>query len=82
MSALAEVIFLPWLRPAAIWWAVVALAVGVELAAELFNMEHVIDQLHPEPADPIRVAKDCTGGLMLCAAALAVLAGLVSQRNS
>ena len=37
-------------RPAPLWWAVMALAVGLVLVAELINtaLEAVVDRLHPE----------------------------------
>jgi len=68
------------LRPAPLWWALVALAVAVVLAAELANtaLERLADRLHPEKHPEIKVAKDCMAAAVLVASlgALAVAAAL------
>jgi undecaprenol kinase len=58
---------LAWLRPAPVWWALVALTIVVVLAAELFNtaLEQLADRLHPEQHPQIRVAKDCGAAAVL-----------------
>jgi diacylglycerol kinase (ATP) len=72
---------LVWLRPAPLWWALVALTVAAVLAAELFNtaLEHLADRLHPEQHPQIRAAKDCAAGAVLvCSiASLAVAAAML-----
>ena len=47
-------------RPAPIWWAVLGLAVGIVLMAELFNsaLETFIDHVHPEHHPEVGAAKD------------------------
>lgn len=81
IAAVGVLGFLCWLRPAAIWWAVVILTAGAVLAAELFNtaLERVIDHLHPESHPAIKIAKDCAAGavLVLSFAALTVFAALL-----
>jgi diacylglycerol kinase (ATP) len=71
---------LVWLRPAPVWWAVVALACALVLAAELVNtaLERLADHLHPEQHPGIREVKDCAAAAVLVASvgALAVAAAL------
>lgn len=68
------------LRPAPVWWALVALASALVIAAELFNtaIEQLADLLHPDAHPRIRVAKDCAAAAVLIAAlgALAVALAL------
>ena len=69
-----------WLRPAAVWWALVALVSSAVIAAELFNtaLEHLADHLHPEQHAKIRAVKDCAAAavLVLAIGALVVAAAL------
>ena len=55
------------LRPAPVWWALVTLAAALVLALELVNsaVETVIDRLHPERHEEMRVAKDMLAGAVL-----------------
>jgi diacylglycerol kinase (ATP) len=80
-ALLAVLVALMWLRPGALWWALVLLASGAVLAAELFNtaLERLADHLHPELHEQIRIVKDCAAGAVLLAslAALGVAAALV-----
>jgi diacylglycerol kinase (ATP) len=80
------------IRPAPIWWAIVAVTCALVLALELINsaVEGLIDLLHPEIHPEIKAIKDMLAGAVLaisCAAlvvatalavtyALAVLHGL------
>ena len=74
--AAAALLALLVLRPAPIWWALVALCCAIVLALELVNsaMEAVIDLLHPGIHPSIKAAKDLLAGAVLVAsvAALAV----------
>lgn len=69
------------LRPAPVWWAIIALIVGLILAFELFNaaLESLIDHLHPDQHPEIGAVKDMAAGavLVLSAAALLIAAALV-----
>ena len=69
------------LRPEPAWWAIVILASGGVISAELFNtaLEHLADHLHPEVHPKIRMVKDCAAAAVLVAslAALAVAAALL-----
>jgi len=72
------------LRPAPIWWALVAVTVSLVLALELLNsaVEAVIDLLHPGIHAEIKAAKDMLAGavLLISAAAMAVGIALVADR--
>jgi diacylglycerol kinase (ATP) len=58
-----------------LWLALVVVLVGLVLAAELFNtaLEHALDGLHPEPAELIRIAKDCAAAAVLVLSITAVV---------
>lgn len=66
-------------RPAAIWWAVCILAIGLVLVAELLNsaLEALADRLHPEQHPQIRIAKDLAAAAVLVAAGAAVVIALM-----
>jgi diacylglycerol kinase (ATP) len=72
------VIVLAIVRPEPIWWALVLLASGAVIAAELFNtaIELLADHLHPETHANIRIVKDCAAGAVLVAAITAVAVGV------
>ena len=79
--AAGALLLLICLRPAPLWWVVVALSVGGVLAAELVNtaLEVVVDRLHPEIDPMIGRAKDCAAGavLILSLVSLGIAAALV-----
>lgn len=81
-AALAVIAVLLWWRPAALWWAVVALTITLVLAAELFNtaVEHLADHVQPEQHPQIKAVKDCAAAAVLIASvgALAVAAALLA----
>jgi len=74
---------LAYWRPAPVWWALVLLASGAVLAAELMNtaLEKLADLLHPEQHAQVRILKDCAAAavLVLSLAALAVAAALAYE---
>ena len=80
VAAVAVLAVLLWLRPAPLWWALVALAAALVLAAELANtaVERLADHLHPERHPEIKVVKDCFAAAVLIASlgALGVAAAL------
>ena len=67
---LIVIIALGYLRPPAVWWALVSVCSAGVLAAELFNtaIEHLSDHLHPDLHPQIRIVKDCAAAAVLCAA--------------
>lgn len=77
LAAVAVALALLLIRPAAVWWALLALAVGLVLVAELLNsaLETLIDRLHPEVHPAIGAAKDIAAGAVLVASAIAVVVG-------
>jgi diacylglycerol kinase (ATP) len=66
------------LRPEPLWWALVLIASGAVIAAELFNtaIELLADHLHPETHASIRIVKDCAAGAVLVAAITAIAVGV------
>jgi diacylglycerol kinase (ATP) len=81
LCAFAALIALVVLRPAGIWWALVALVAAMVMAFELINsaVEGVIDLLHPGQHPEIKVIKDMVAGavLIVSIAALMVAAALL-----
>jgi diacylglycerol kinase (ATP) len=73
----ATLVLLLVLRPAAFWWALCLLSAGAVFAAELINtaLEQIVDRLHPEQHESIRVAKDCAAAAVLCASVAAAGVG-------
>jgi diacylglycerol kinase len=71
------------LRPAPVWWGLVAVCCASVLTLELLNsaMEAVIDLLHPGIHPSIKAAKDMLAGavLMMSFASLAVAAAMVVE---
>lgn len=77
MAGLALVALLV-LRPAPVWWALVALACALVLALELVNsaVEAVIDLLHPGIHPAVRLAKDMLAGAVLMMSVAALVVGV------
>jgi len=67
-----------------VWWALVLLASGAVLTAELFNsaVERLADELHPQDSPGIGLVKDCAAAAVLVAslAAVAVAAAFVLEQ--
>ncbi len=61
-----------------VWWAVIGVAVGLVLVAELANtaVETLADRLHPEHHPEIGVAKDVAAGAVLIATLVALGVGV------
>lgn len=81
VAAVAVFAVLVWVRPAPLWWAIVALTVVVVLAVELINtaIECLADHLHPEQHPRIKAVKDCAAAAVLIVSlgAVAVAAAFV-----
>ena len=65
-------------RAPALWWALLGLASGLVLVAELLNsaLETLADHLHPEQHPEVGAAKDIAAGAVLVASAVALAVGL------
>jgi diacylglycerol kinase (ATP) len=74
-AALASLIVL---RPAPIWWGLVAVTCALVIALELLNspMEAVIDLLHPGIHPSVKIAKDMLAGAVLAISAAALAVGM------
>lgn len=72
------------LRPAPIWWALVAVTCALVLALELLNsaMEAVIDLLHPGIHPAIKIAKDMLAGAVLTMSIAALVVGVAMALDS
>lgn len=59
-------------------WAILGLAAGLVLCAELFNtcLEHFIDLEHPEPHPVARAAKHAGAAAVLVTSLVAMLVGI------
>jgi diacylglycerol kinase (ATP) len=83
VAAVAVVVAMLWLRPAAIWWAVIGLTCAAVLAVELLNtaIEHLADHLHPDLHPSIKIVKDLGAAavLILSIGALVVAAALLVE---
>ncbi|HEY6611485.1 MAG TPA: diacylglycerol kinase [Pseudomonas sp.] len=78
LATAAVLVLLLVTRPAPLWWALLALAVGLVLVAELVNsaLEALIDHLHPDSHPEIGAAKDIAAGAALVASGVAVVVGV------
>jgi diacylglycerol kinase len=67
-----------WLHFDALRWAVIALAIGLVLVAELANtaLERAVDCASPQRSDMARAAKHAGAGAVLVAALISVAVGI------
>jgi diacylglycerol kinase (ATP) len=77
LLALAATLVALALRPGPLWWALLALSIGLVLALELANsaLEYLLDHLHPELAREIGAAKDSAAAAVLVASLAAAFVG-------
>jgi undecaprenol kinase len=78
VALVSVIVVLLVLRLEPVWWALVLLASGSVLAAELFNtaLEHLADHLHPDTHAQIQIVKDCAAAAVLVAACAAIAVGV------
>lgn len=76
--AVGVLIVLALLRPGWLWAGVIVALIGLVLVVELVNtaLEAVLDGLHPQQAEFVKLAKDVAAGAALVASAAAALVGL------
>lgn len=74
IAAAAVIAFAVYVKPSPIWWAILFLATGAVITAEMLNtaLEHVVDRLHPEQHPTIKLAKDCAAGAVLITSIVSV----------
>jgi undecaprenol kinase len=79
LAAAAVLAALCLTRPAATWWAIGLLTVGLVLVCELLNsaLEALADRLHPEQHPEIRVAKDMAAAAVLVATLTALVVAAI-----
>jgi diacylglycerol kinase (ATP) len=77
-AVVAVVIFLTLTGAPALWWALIGLAVGLVLVAEMANtaIETLADRLHPGQHPEIGVVKDVAAGAVLVATIVAIVVGV------
>ncbi|MBS0370906.1 MAG: diacylglycerol kinase [Proteobacteria bacterium] len=78
LAVLGVIAFLAATGAPLLWWALVALAVGLVLVAEMANtaIETLADLLHPGQHPEIGIAKDVAAGAVLIATLVAIIVGL------
>ncbi|MBS0353337.1 MAG: diacylglycerol kinase [Proteobacteria bacterium] len=78
MAVLGVIAFLAATDAPLLWWALIALAVGLVLVAEMANtaIETLADLLHPGQHPEIGIAKDVAAGAVLIATLVAIIVGL------
>jgi diacylglycerol kinase (ATP) len=72
------------LRPAPLWWGLVAVVIALVLALELVNsaMESIIDLLHPDQHPEIKAVKDMVAGAVLTISIAALVVALAMVLDS
>ena len=86
LFAAAAFVALLVLRPAPLWWALVAIIIALVMALELVNsaVETLVDLLHPGIHPEIKVIKDMIAGAVLIvslAALVVALAMVIANRG-
>ena len=74
----AALVALLVLRPAPIWWGLIAATIAMVLALELLNsaIEAVVDLLHPGIHPEVKALKDMIAGAVLLTSLAALAVGL------
>ena len=77
--ALAVILLALFLGLSALGWAILALTIGLVLAAECLNtvVEAVVDLASPDYHDLAKLAKDASAGTVLLLSLLSVIIGLL-----
>jgi diacylglycerol kinase (ATP) len=76
--ALVVIIAAALIRPAPLWWALLAIAIAAVLAAELLNtaIERLADHVRPEFDEEIRIVKDAAAAAVLIASCSAIVVAI------
>lgn len=83
LLGLIALIVFALLQPAVIWWALIALCIGLVLAAEMANsaIEALIDHLHPEQHPVIGRVKDMLAGMVLVVSIAALVVAVLAAAS-
>jgi diacylglycerol kinase len=76
--AVGAIVVTAVLKPQPVWWALLALAIGLVLGMELLNtaIEKLVDHLHPAQHPEIKIVKDVAAAAVLIASLAAVAIGV------
>lgn len=77
LATVATTALLVWTQAPALWWALMALTIGLVVSAELLNtaIEALADHLHPQQHDAIKLTKDVAAGAVLVSSIVALVVG-------
>jgi undecaprenol kinase len=78
MTIAVAILLLFWLGPEPVWWALMALAMGMMLITELLNtaVEKLTDRLHPDIHPDIKIVKDVLAGAVFVACCIGAVVTL------
>ena len=67
LLAVIAIVIMAAIRPSAVWWALMSVAIVLVMAFELFNsaIERLIDHLHPDVHPEIGIVKDMASGAVM-----------------
>lgn len=74
LAAAGVAAVLLWCGSPPVWWALMALSIGLVVTCELLNtaIETLADRLHPQRDEAIRITKDVAAGAVLAASVMAL----------
>lgn len=77
VAAAAVLVLLGLARSPLLWWAVMAVTIGLVMATELLNtaIEALADHLHPQRHEAIKITKDVAAAAVLVSSVLALIVG-------
>lgn len=77
VAAAAVLVLLGLTRSPLLWWAVMALTIGLVMATELLNtaIEALADHLHPQQHEAIKITKDVAAAAVLVSSVSALMVG-------
>lgn len=72
-AVMLVVVVLAFLKPSAVWWALLLLTCGLVITLELVNtaIEKLADHIHPDQHQAIKVVKDTLAGAVFLASLFA-----------
>ena len=78
LATAAVVVALLWTRSPGLWWAIMAVTIGLVVDTELINtaIEALCDHLHPQQHEAIGLTKDVAAGAVLMSSLVALVVAL------